>query len=224
MPTVSSEPALDAQVFWFRYRREIVAVLLVAIAALIGWTAIRFFREKHDADAAAFFSSAKDAGGYQQVINRFPGTPAAASAYLLLAKTQRKEGKFADANASLRSFLDKFPNHELAMTARMAIAANLESLGKTDEALTLYQQIGAVPGNFNAPYAMIAQARILQARGKSDETKRILETIMTQHRESYASLEAAQMIRSLKPAASPSPTPAVIMPAISPTVPPTPNP
>ena len=49
-------------------------------------------------------------------------------------------------------------------TAKLAMAANLESMGKMDEALALYQQIAsAYPNTYAAPLAMLSQVYILKA-------------------------------------------------------------
>ena len=61
---------------------------------------------------------------------------------LFLAEDLRKQKKFDEANATLQTFISKNPDHELTPTAQVAIAANLESMGKTDEALATYQQKG----------------------------------------------------------------------------------
>jgi TolA-binding protein len=152
--------------------------------------------------ASAMMASAKTAVDYQEVINRYNDTSAAAAAYLLLADAQRKDGKFADANNTLQTFIAKFPEHELVSTARMATAANLESLGKQDDALAMYQVIGSLnAGSFNAPHALLAQAQILEAKNRVEEARRVCETIMTKYRDSYAALEAARVLRTLKPAA-----------------------
>ena len=84
--------------------------------------------------------------------SRITRDPAGASAYLLFADTQRNEKKFAEANATLQTFLEKNPKHELAGTARLAIAGNLEALGKKDEALATYQRlVSSDPKGFAAP-------------------------------------------------------------------------
>jgi TolA-binding protein len=151
---------------------------------------------------------AKTAQEYQQVIDRYADTAAAADAYILLAETQRKEKKFADANTTLQTFISKFPQHELVSTARMAIAGNLQSMGKTDEALAMYQQVASAnPNGFNAPVALLSQVYILKAKNRNDEARRICENILTQNRTSVWAGEAMQQLRLLKPSSSPAPAP-----------------
>ena len=75
------------------------------------------------------------------MIDRYPGSGPAASAYLLLGAQQRAKKNYAEANTTLHKFIDQYPKHELITTAWMGVAANLESLGKNDEALSTYQRL-----------------------------------------------------------------------------------
>ena len=65
----------------------------------------------------------------------------------------------------------------------MAMAANLESLGKYDEALTTYQRLAAGdPHGFNAPIALLSEVHLLKEKNQIDEARRVCETILTQCR------------------------------------------
>ena len=127
-------------------------------------------------------------------------TPASASAYLLLAESQRARKNFSEANATLQTFLDKFPQHELASTARLAMAANFESMGKLDEALSTLQRLVAnYPKSFIAPLAMLSQVHLLKAKGQIADARRVCENMLTQYRESYLAGEASRQLRLLRP-------------------------
>ena len=201
-----TDPALNAQVFWYKYQREIAILLGLAVLGIVGLAGYRLYRDRREATAATLFSSAKTPAAYEAVINQHSDTAAAASAYLLLADAQRKDGKFPEANATLMKFLEKFPRHQLANTARMAMAANQQAMGKEDEAFATYQQVASanVPG-FNAPMALIEQVHILQEKGKTEDARRICETIMMQYRDSYAAMEASQLLRTFLKTAKPAP-------------------
>src|SRR5438132_3882242 len=221
-----TDPALEAQVFWFKYRREIAVLLILAIVAIFAIAGYRFYRDRREATRARLFGAAKTPAAYEEVIDRYGDTAAAAAAYLLLADGERKQSKYAEANATLVKFLEKFPQHELASTARMAMAANLKAMGKQDEALATYQQIAS--GNaasFNAPMALIGQVHILQDKNRIDDARRICETIMTQYRDSYAAIEAGQLLRTFLKSAKPETSSIVAPPKLgaptNTTVPPT---
>ena len=98
----------------------------------------------------------------------------------------------------------------------MAMAANLESMGKTDEALTIYQQVASAYSNsFNAPMALLSQVYILKAKNRNEDARKICETVLTQYRTSFWASEAMQQLRMLKPITSSTPAPSG-----GPTVPP----
>jgi len=149
---------------------------------------------------------------------KFPNTPAGADAYILLAEAQRKEKKFTEANKTLETFISKYPKHELVSTAKMAMAGNLDSMGKTDEALAMYQQIAsAYPNSYTAPLAMLSQVYILKAKNRNDDARRICETVLTQYRTSFWASDAMQQLRLLKPITTSTPPSGA---ATGPTIPP----
>jgi predicted negative regulator of RcsB-dependent stress response len=200
MPTLSStDPVLETQVFWDRHQKKVWAVLFLALFVVAAWGGYRIYTERREAAAASLLASAKSAPDFQKVIAQYSSTPAGASAYLFLAEEQRKEKKFTEANATLQSFLDKNPQHELRGSARMAMAGNLEALGKPDEALAAYQKLAADdPKGFSAPIAMISQVHILKEKNQVDEARRLCETILTTYRESLVANEATRQLRLLK--------------------------
>ena len=202
--TISRDPRVEAHVFWFKHRREILLGIVAVVTALLVYGGFWLYSDRREAAASASLSGARDAGGYQQVISRYENTPAGASAYLLLADAQRKDAKYADANATLQKFIDKHPKHELVTAARMAIAANLQSLGRMDEALSAYQRVAAdYPKSYLAPLALVSQITIFKTKSQNDAARRACETILTQYRDSIWANEAMQQLRQLKPATPP---------------------
>lgn len=200
MPTLSStDPVLETQVFWERYKNVVFVVLALALLTVAGWGGYRFYSDRRAETAERLLATAKTAGDFQKVIAQYETTPAGASAYLFLAEEQRKEKKFTEANTTLQSFVDKYPKHQLKGTARMAIGANLESLGKRDEALSAYQRLAADDAQgFTAPIALLAQVLIFKEKNQIPDARRVCETIMTQYRESLVANEATRQLRLLK--------------------------
>jgi predicted negative regulator of RcsB-dependent stress response len=218
MPTVpppSRDAAIETRVFWERFKHQIIAALVILLIALIGFTGYRFYSDRRAATASALLAKAKAAQEYERLVAHYADTPAGADAYLLLAEAQRRERKFAEANATLQVFITKHPKHEFVSTARMTIAANLESMGKSDEALSMYQQIASsYPNSFNAPLALLSQVYLLKAKNRPEEARRICETVLTQYRTSFLAGEAFQELRLLKPSGPSEPA------AASPMIPP----
>lgn len=210
-PTSHTDPVLETQVFWTRYKTPILIALAVVVCGAAGYGAFRLYAAKRDAAAASLLAEAKSAPDYEKVIAQYPSSGAATSSALLLAAEQREKKQYAEANVTLEKFVNAQPGNEFVSTAKMAMAANLDSMGKTDQALQMYQQIAANYGqSYTAPLALIAQAQLLKGQGKIEEARQICETVMTQHRDSYATLEATQMLKSLKPAATPAPVATVV--------------
>ena len=226
MPTLTStDTAPDREVFWDRYKKEVMAVLILALLGVAAYGGYRMYSERQANAAAETLASAKTAADFQKVIADYPRTPAGQSAYLLLADSQHNEKKFAEANTTLQTFLDKFPKNELVDTARLAIAGNLEALGKKDEALAAYQRVvTANPTGFAAPMALYSEIHLLKEKKQIDEARRVCETIMTQYRESRLAPDAAYQLRLLKPETPPATPPTQVVapppPAAAPAAPP----
>lgn len=220
MPTLSSsDPVIESRFFWDRHKKEVLAALVVAVLALAAFGGYRLYSDRREKAAASLLAAAKAPADFQKVISQYADTPASASAYLFLADRQRQEKKFSEANSTLQSFLDKHPKHELAGTARLAMAANLESLGKRDEALTAYQRLAASePKAFTAPTALFSTVHILKEKNQIEEARRVCETILTQYRESVVTMEATRELRSLKVPDSTKLAPPISVAAPSPTL------
>ena len=220
MPTLSSsDPVIETRFFWDRHKKEVIAALVVALLAVAAFGGYRLYSDRREKTAASILAEAKAPADFQKVISQYADTPASASAYLFLADRQRQEKKFSDANSTLQSFLDKNPKHELAGTARLAVAANLESLGKRDDALAAYQRLAASePKAFTAPLALLSTIHILKEKNQIEEARRVCETILTQYRESVVTMEATRELRSLKVPDSAKPAPPASIAAPSPAV------
>ena len=209
--------------FWLRFQKEIAAALIVLLLAMAGYAAYRFYTHRRNDAGAELLGKAKTPQEFQEVITSYSGTPAGASAYLLLAEKQRGEKKFTEANSTLQAFTDKYPDHDFVPTARLAMAANLEATGKNDEALAIYQQVASKYGNtYNGPLALISEVPLLKAKGRADEARRVCEEILTKYRmpgqqaeattrddrlETVWAGEAMRQLRSLKPPEQPKPAP-----------------
>lgn len=201
---ITADPALETHLFWDQYKTTIIAVSAVILLAALGYGGYQLYAARRAAAAMALLASADSVQRYQQVIDRYPASGPAASAYLLLAAEQRAKKNYADANATLHKFIDQYPKHQLITTAWMGVAANLESLGKNDEALSTYQRLATeYPQSFNAPLALLAEVPFLKAKNRTEEARRVCETIVTQYRDSTVTSDAIRQLMSLpKPTVS----------------------
>jgi TolA-binding protein len=218
-PTPSIDPLLETHVFWAKYKTPIVVAIAAVLLGLAAFGAYWLYKQQRDGAAAAALAQAKNDAGYQKVIDEHGGTPAAASAYLFLANDQRKKQNFAGSNETLQKFIGKYPKHELVTAAKMAMGANLESLGKPDDALETYRRVAAdYPKSYNAPLALLTQVPLLKAKGQVDQARQVCETVLTQFRDSPAAQEATRYLRTLKGSTPPAPpvTAAPASPAATP--------
>src|SRR5438093_11263816 len=102
------------------------------------------------------------------------------------------------------------------------MAANLESMGKTDEALSIYQQVAVKYANtYNGPLALISQVPLLKAKNRIEDARRVCEEILTKYRmpgqqvegtrddrmETVWAGEAMRQLRSLQLPEQPKPVP-----------------
>src|SRR5258708_20540243 len=128
MPTAappSRDAALEARVFWWRFRKEIAAIIIIALLALTFFGAYRFYTNRRASAAASLLASANTVPDYQRLIASYRNTPAAASAYLLLAENQRDEKQFAEGHATRPASIAKNPTHQLPPTPHLPTTGDL---------------------------------------------------------------------------------------------------
>ena len=107
-----------------------------------------------------------------------PGSPGAVAAKYLAGAAQLQLGRFADAEQSLRVYLEssaKMPMYENA--AREALAAALESQNKFAEAAAEYQGLAAKLEGPAALRVKLDAARALREAGSLAEAKSLLEQL-----------------------------------------------
>ena len=205
---ISRDPALETSLFWDQYKMPIIAIVAVLVLGGLGFAGYEVYAQRRAADAAALLAAAKTPQDFQQVIDRYSGSGPAASAYLLLATEQRAEKGYVEANATLHKFIAQFPKHALITTAWMGVAANLDSLGKNDEALSTYQRlVMEYPQSFNAPLALLSEVPLLKAKNRPDEARRACETLLSQYRDSVLTSEALRELQRLPKATAPAAPP-----------------
>ena len=203
---LDDDPLIATHVAWLKYKTPIIIGVLALLIALAAYGAYRIYDARRDAAAAAMLADARVAANFHKIVTEYPNSNAAPAAYLLMAADFRREQKYPEAHTTLQTFIDKYPKHQLVTTAKMALAANLESMRKLDEAIEGYRRVAADhPTSFNAPLALLAQVPLLKEKGQIDDARRVCETVLTQYRDSLAATEASRQLRLLKPATPAAP-------------------
>src|SRR6266704_3057615 len=126
------------------------AVVAVAIAA---YSIYQWHRNEAEAEASAAFyriqtpaaqterPAGPDAQAFLQVARTHSGTSAGAQALLFGAEGLFRENKFDEAKKEFENFIRTYPNHPVASTASLGIAACMDAINKSDEALAAYQEV-----------------------------------------------------------------------------------
>ena len=79
-PPPSRDVALETRFFLERFKKPIIWAAIVVLLAGIAFTGYRFYSDRRAAAASAALASANSAQEYEQVIARYPNTPAGADA------------------------------------------------------------------------------------------------------------------------------------------------
>lgn len=199
-PTESAVPTeFDPGLFWDTHKVKIIALVAAIIFGIVLTATFKVAESRKILASRAMLLSASTASEYQALIDQFPGTIAAGNAHLPLAASQREDGKFDEAIATLQSFIDNYPDHPLVGGAKLAIGATQEAAGRPDEAMATFKQaVTEYPGSYGASASMLAEATLLRNEGKSEEARRIYEDLASQFPESYMAQMAQAELRLLK--------------------------
>lgn len=198
-PAQASHTGFDPIEFWYLHKTKIIAFVVVLVAALIGYAIFSSVQTRAVESANAAFAAAKTADDYKKVIAEHSGQVAAGNAQLKLAEILRNENKLDEANATLKTFIEKQPQHPMIAGAWLALAQNAESAGKTDEALTGYQKVlTTFPTSYAAPLSLLGQGRMEKAKGLKDNAKRTFEKVISDYHQSSFEREAQNELKSLK--------------------------
>ena len=199
MPATAAAPTgFDPVEFWMLHKTKVIALAVLFVVALLGYTIYTLTESKAKAAAEAAYASAKTADEYRKVAQEHAGQPAAGNAQLQLGALLRKDGKLDEANSTLQKFIAEYPEHPMLSGAWLSLAENAEAAGKQDEALTGYQKVlTTFPSSYAAPLALLGQARIQKAKGQNDLAKRSYEQIQAQYQGTPFQMEAMQELRSL---------------------------
>jgi TolA-binding protein len=171
-------PPSAIELLWMNHRGALlggIALVILLGAVIVGVTASRHATELA---SGALLESATDQAGWNEVISKYPRTPAAADAMLLLAASLRDGGKLEESDALYSRFSESFQSSTLAVSGPIGRASNARVAGKQEDALSDYQQAAAAyPQSYGAPFALFSQARPLAQQGKMPEATQIIRTL-----------------------------------------------
>ena len=169
---IAEKSALD-QFLDRHFRTLILGVIALAVVIVIG---LILKQRAHEADvvAATAATEAKTPEDCELVVAAHPGTTAAGNALLKKASLLWEQNKKDSSVAVLRDFLAKFSSHPFRVQALSSLATRLESMGATDEAKKLYEQIQSeFPNDPMSGLAQIRLGDILWQQGKEAEAEKL---------------------------------------------------
>ena len=157
--TIAPDLILESSLFWDKYKLPIVAVVALVVLGLVGSEVYQNNLARKTAAASAMLDASKTPADYQKVIDTYPGSEAAANAYLLLGRAKYDAKDYAGAVDAWQTLAAKYPQRSLAPSALVGVAGALEAQGKLDEARNTYQRVAtSYPNSYVAPLARLGEA------------------------------------------------------------------
>ncbi len=210
----------DATTVWFFKLWpwiEVNAKRIIATAAIIIAAALVFYyfssqREQREIDAGRAMTEAVISGGAPsadsllKISSDYPSTLAGQRASLQGAAALFADGRYTDAQAQFKKFLDAHPDGAFSDQAAMGVAASLDAQGKDDLAVGAYQRV--LNGSSDAmavSIAKLATARIYESQGKLKEALAFYQDVARSNPNSSLGEEAAMRAMALNTKSQPAP-------------------
>lgn len=187
---------LPADLFWEKYKASIIggtAIFIVLVVAVAGWL---IYSHNEKVNSETMFANAQTAEAYRAVADKYPGTPVAGNALLLLAAAKRPD--LAQSNTTYEEVMASSPNYPLVSSASLGLAGNAELANTTPKAIELLQQTAAAYQNsYAAPYALYASGELLLREGKRGEALKAFRDLVGSYPEAPSARIAQMQIERL---------------------------
>lgn len=159
------------------------------------------------------------AEAYLKVANDHAGTKAAARALLEAGGVYFVEAKYADSQKAFERELKEYPESPWRVEATLGVAAALEQLGKTNEAIAKYEEVRKNATAAVADEAKLSLARMYENQGKRVEALKMYDELLKAYPYGGLGMEAGIRLEDLTnryPALGTN-----LVPVMPPTMPPT---
>lgn len=187
------------EAFLDRNQKGIVALAVLLAVVAAGMVIYRGVERGRQESAGADLIKASDAAAYQAVVDSHAGTAAGGSAMILLANSQWTEGKKDESTASLRKFIETYPEHPAIPEAKANLGSKLMSLGKSGDAAKVFEEIVSNPkAGYIAPFALISLGDMAKAEGDIEKAEKSYSRVQTDFAESKFGEVASGRIAVLK--------------------------
>jgi TolA-binding protein len=192
---------------WFETNKKQALVGAGAVVVLGAIVSFYFYHQDEQERAAAEALSgvalsqvtgarggAEPAAAYLKVAADYPKSSAAARALLMAAGSLFSDGKYTEAKAQFDRFGREYGSSPFMGQALLGSAACQDALGKTNEALTAYNDlIRQRPGENFVPQAHFALGRLYEAQNDPEKARSHFEQVASGN--PYSSLGSEARIR-----------------------------
>lgn len=194
---------------WFEvHRNHLMGALLLIVIAFAGVYLWRHFGEQREARANAALleirakpsdpESAPTAADYLKVATEHPSTVAAYRARLLAAGAFFVEGRFSESLTEFQKVQDEGRSDVLTAQAAFGVAASLDALGKTDEAVARYRDVlNRYADSSVATESRLALARIEEGKQQPASALRLYDEILREREPSPFTQQAESLRQDL---------------------------
>lgn len=205
--SASDEPAYEIDSFellWEQHKGKIIFGIVAVLAIVGGFFGWLYTSSVNKAAAAEAYAGATTPDAWREVIAKYPKSPVAGNAALLLAQSLRDEGKLDEANKVLADFAAAQPKAQFAPLASLAIAENEALAGKTEEAAESLQLISETDASsFVAPFALMMKTELHLANWERDAALRTLDLLYANFADSVSGDSSQAIYESLRAMARP---------------------
>lgn len=208
-PTSSREQTYKGTIAWVQRRRRLllIAGAVVGVVLLGVWffTTANQRKEEFASQALANARATAESGDlaqaatlFQQVIQSYPGTDAAARAELSLNQVRLINNQDELAVVRLREFVKSEPGEQYLPPANALLGAALENSGNYAEAAAAYEAASgaAALGYLKAGY-LIQAARAWELAGQKEKAVETLRTVLSDYKETDKVTEAQVRLAEL---------------------------
>lgn len=184
-----------------------IAAFIVVSLAVIGWTA---WSRDQKTSAARAFTAATEEPALREVIAKWPNTPAAENASLLLAEVLRDAGKSPEAAELYTKILDSRTTYPLRAAAALG-EAELLSLAQSESdpaavASAFQSAVTAFPGSYIVAYSLFTAGEIYSRLDRTQDALAAYRALLAEAPGSFLAEAASAKVQEMD---SQSPSPSV---------------
>lgn len=206
-----AQPAVER--FLDKHQVKLVAITLLLISLALVYLVQKELKQGQEETAGALLVSKTETSDLADIAKNYEDTAAAGSSKVLLAEKQWNEGKYDDAIATLRGFIDSAKAHPARATALASLAAKLMNQGKIADAEKLFSELTEDSNaGYLAAYAWISLGDIAVKKGDIEAAEKAYSTVEKDHSDDIQAVQDARNRRLLMKAANPTEIAAPIEP------------